>query len=62
MNIKSDIHLATGTRNSESICRIMERNTGGMGITGKEKMHPALLRVLTGRQSTLLDLSPIFGK
>ena len=40
----------------------LDRNAGGIGTTGKEKMHPALHRVLTGRQSTLLDLSPIFGK
>jgi hypothetical protein len=40
----------------------LDRNAGGVGITGKEKMHPALHRVLTGRQSTLLDLSGIFGK
>ena len=40
----------------------LDRNAGGIGITGKEKMHPALHRVLTGRQSTLLDLSGIVGK
>ena len=39
----------------------LDRNAGGLGITGKEKMHPALHRVLTGRQSTLLDLSAILG-
>ena len=38
----------------------LDRNAGGFGITGKETMHPALRRVLTGRQSTLLDLSGIF--
>jgi hypothetical protein len=38
----------------------LDRNAGGFGITGKETMHPALHRVLTGRQSTLLDLSGIF--
>jgi hypothetical protein len=38
----------------------LDRNAGGFGTTGKETMHPALHRVLTGRQSTLLDLSGIF--
>ena len=39
-----------------------EHKSGGVGINGKEPMHPALHRLLTGRKSTLLDLSPIFGK
>jgi hypothetical protein len=36
--------------------------SGGFGINGNESMHPALRRLLTGQESTLLDLSPIFGK
>ena len=40
----------------------VERKAGRIGITGKEKMHPALHRMLTGQGSTLLDLSSIFGK
>jgi hypothetical protein len=40
----------------------LDRMAGGFGITGKEKVHPALHRVLTGRQSTLLDLSGIFDR
>ena len=40
----------------------LERKAGGVGITGQEKVHPALQRVLEGRHSTLMDLSPIFGK
>jgi hypothetical protein len=39
-----------------------EHKGGGVGITGKEKMHPALHGLLTGRKSTLLDMTPIFGK
>jgi hypothetical protein len=39
-----------------------EHKVGGVGISGKEKMHPALRGLLTGRKSTLLDMSPIFGK
>ena len=31
-------------------------------MTGKEKMHPALHRLLTGQGSTLLDMSPIFDR
>ncbi len=34
----------------------------GFGINGNDIMHPALRRVLTGRESTLLDLSLISGK
>ena len=34
----------------------------GIGINGNDIMHPALRRVLTGRESTLLDLSPISGR
>jgi hypothetical protein len=40
----------------------LERKAGAIGITGNDKMHPALHRLMTGRQSTLLDLSGIFGK
>ena len=39
----------------------VERSAGGIGITGNEKIHPSLHRLLTGRESTILDLSPIFG-
>jgi hypothetical protein len=39
-----------------------EHKVGAVGITGKEKMHPALHELLTGRKSTLLDMTPIFGK
>jgi hypothetical protein len=40
----------------------LERKAGAIGITSNDKMHPALHRLMTGRQSTLLDLSGIFGK
>jgi hypothetical protein len=40
----------------------LDRKAGGSRITGTEKMHSALHRLQTGRGSTLLDLSPIFGK
>jgi hypothetical protein len=40
----------------------LERKAGEIGITGKEKMHPALHRLQTGRERTLLDLSSILGK
>ena len=40
----------------------VDRKPGGIGITGKAKSHPVLERVLTGRNSTLLNLSPIFGE
>jgi hypothetical protein len=30
--------------------------------SGKEKMHAALQRMLLGRESILLDMTPIFGK
>jgi hypothetical protein len=39
-----------------------EHKGGGVGITDKEKMHSALHGLLTGRKSTLLDMTPIFGK
>jgi len=40
----------------------VDRNMGTIGITGKEKMHPALHRLLSGRERTLLDQSAIFRK
>jgi hypothetical protein len=39
----------------------LDRKAGGIGITGNEKMHTAL-QLLTGRESTLLDLSSIFDR
>jgi hypothetical protein len=38
----------------------LDRKAGGFGITGKEKMHPALRRLQTGGERTFLDLSSIF--
>ena len=40
----------------------LDWNAGGIGITGKGTIHPAIRRLQTGRDSTLLDLSSIFGK
>jgi hypothetical protein len=40
----------------------LDRKTGGVGITGKEKMHPALQRLHSGRERTLLDLSSFFDR
>jgi hypothetical protein len=40
----------------------VDRSAGGIGMTGKSKIHPAIQRLQTGRESTLLDLSPIFGR
>jgi hypothetical protein len=40
----------------------VERKAGGTGITANVPSHPVLERVLRGQKSTLLDLSPIFGK
>ena len=40
----------------------LDRNAGGIGITGNGTIHPAIRRLQTGRDSTLLDLSSIFGK
>jgi hypothetical protein len=40
----------------------LDHKAAGIGKTGKETIHPALERVLRGREATLLDLSPIFGK
>jgi hypothetical protein len=39
-----------------------EHKVGAVGINDKEKMHPALHGLLTGRKSTLPDMTPIFGK
>ena len=63
----SDVQAPSSTRrDGHKELRIdtphVDRNAGGFGITGKEKMHPALHRMLTGQGSTLLDLSAIFGK
>jgi hypothetical protein len=38
----------------------LEHKAGKVGITGKEKMHPAIQRLQTGGGATLLDLSLIF--
>jgi hypothetical protein len=38
-----------------------DRKPGGIGITGTPKTHPVLERVLNGRNSTILNLTPIFG-
>ena len=40
----------------------VERKPVAVGITGKTKSHPALERVLRGRNSNLLNLTPIFGE
>jgi hypothetical protein len=40
----------------------VERKPVGGGITGKTKSHPALERVLGGRNSNLMNLSAIFDK
>jgi hypothetical protein len=40
----------------------LERKGGAIGITGKRRIHPALHRLQSGRSSTVLDLSSIFGK
>ena len=58
--------LSTTRRDNHKELRVdtphVECSAGGIAITGKQTIHPALRRVLTGRESTLLDLSPIFGK
>jgi hypothetical protein len=47
-------------------CRIdtphIERKPSGIGNTGKEKIHPVLEPVLGGRNSNLMNLSPIVGE
>jgi hypothetical protein len=40
----------------------LDRKAGGVGITGKEKMHLVLQRLLFGRERTLLDLSSFFDR
>jgi len=64
---KSDAQASSSARqNGHKDFRIdtphLDRTAGAIGMTGTEKMHPALRRVLTGRERTLLDMSPIFGK
>ena len=39
----------------------LDRKPGGIGVAGKAKSHPVLDRVLGGRNSNLMNLSPIFG-
>jgi hypothetical protein len=61
----SNVQALSSTRsNGHKELRIdtphLERKVGEIGITGKEKMHPALRRLQTGRERTLLDLSSIF--
>jgi hypothetical protein len=63
----SDVHTISSARwDGHKEFRIdtphIGRKTGGFGITGKEKMHPAFHRLLTGPEQALLDLAPIFGK
>jgi hypothetical protein len=38
------------------------RERGVPWLAGKEKMHPALQRLLSGRERTLLDLSSFFDR
>jgi hypothetical protein len=40
----------------------IERKPSGIGNTGKEKIHPVLEPVLGGRNSNLMNLSPIVGE
>ena len=40
----------------------VDRKPGGIGMAGPTKSHPVLERVLGGRNSTLLNLTPIFGE
>ena len=40
----------------------VDRKAGGAVITGTQKIHPAIHRLLTGQQSNLMNLSPIFGE
>jgi hypothetical protein len=47
---------------SEPTSPQLDCKAGGVGITGNEKMYPPLQRLLTGRESTLLDLSSIFDR
>jgi hypothetical protein len=58
--------LSSALRDGHKELRIdtphLDHKAAGIGKTGRETIHPALERVLRGRESTLLDLSPIFGK
>jgi hypothetical protein len=38
-----------------------DHKPGGIGITGNQKLHPAIHRLQSGRPSTLMNLSSIFG-
>jgi hypothetical protein len=63
----SDVHaLSSSNGDGHKESRIdmphLDRKAGGVGITGKEKMHPALQRLLSGRERTLLDLSSFFDR
>jgi hypothetical protein len=63
----SDVHTPSSSRrDGHNDSRIdtphLEHKAGGFGMTGKEKTHAALQRMLSGRESTLLDTTPIFGK
>ena len=40
----------------------VDRSAGGRETTGTQRIHPALHRLLTGQQSNLMNLSPIFGE
>jgi hypothetical protein len=62
----SDVQAtSSGRRDGHKDVRIdtphVERKPGGGGITGKEKIHSGIRRLQTGQESTLMDLSPIFG-
>ncbi len=39
----------------------VDRKRDGIGTTRKETLHPAIQRLQTGRESTLMNLSSIFG-
>jgi hypothetical protein len=56
---------SNGRRDAHKEVRIdtphVDRKSGGNGITGNAKSHPALERVLGGRNSNLMNPSPIFG-
>jgi hypothetical protein len=57
--------ISDGRRVGQKEVRIdtphLDRKPGGIGITDNAKSHPALERVLGGRNSNLMNLSPIFG-
>jgi hypothetical protein len=58
--------ISNGRRDGHKEVRIdtphVDRKSGGNGITGKEKVHSAMRRLQSGRESTLMNLSPIFGR